>query len=271
MLSDGHQALGQLLYRRGLIPEEVDVRHEAPTRQWVDSLTRPTISFFLFDIQENKEKRETSLQTLRANGRAERRMPPRRIDLFYSVSAFATEVADEHELLWRVLATLMKYPQFPEDVLPDSLRHLEPPVTARMGEKSDSDRLPELWSSLGMPQHPALCYILTAPLDLDISIQAPLVLTRTAKYMDMTREATYETPIQIGGVVRGKAGNPLAGLTVRNVASSAEGATTDPNGAFRLRGVHPGRMRLDVLRQGQLQKQVEITVPAESYEIVLDD
>jgi len=271
MLSDGHQALGQLLYRRGFIPEEVDVRHEAPTKQWVDSLTRPTISFFLFDVQENKEKRETNLQTVRGNGRAERRMPPRRIDLFYSVSAFATEVADEHELLWRVMATLMKFPQFPEDVLPEALRHLDPPISARMGEKADSERLPELWSSLGMPQHPALCYILTAPMDLDISIQAPLVLTRTARYKEPLSDSLYENAIQIGGVVRGRAGNPLEGFTVRNVASAAEGATTDLNGAFRLRGVTPGRMRLDVLKQGKLQKQVEITVPAESYEIVLDD
>jgi hypothetical protein len=165
----------------------------------------------------------------------------------------------------------MKYEQFPEDVLPDSLRHLDPPIRARLGEKSDSERLPELWSSLGMPQHPALCYILTAPMDLDISIQAPLVLTRTTRYKAPLTDTAFDTVMQIGGIVRGKAGNPLAGLTVRNVASAAEGAMTDPNGAFRLRGVAPGRMRLDVLKQGKLQKQVEITVPAESYEIVLDD
>lgn len=147
MLSAVHQSFGQLLHRRGFIPEDVDVRCEAPTRQWVDSLTRPTISFFLFDIQENKEKRDTSLQTVRANGRAERRMPPRRIDLFYSVSAFATEIADEHEILWRTLATLMKYPQIPADVLPNSMKDLDPPFTARMGEQSDTERLPELWNS----------------------------------------------------------------------------------------------------------------------------
>jgi hypothetical protein len=271
MLSDGHQALGQLLYRRGLVPDEVDVRYEAPTREWVTSLTRPTISFFLFDVQENKEKRETNLQVFRGNGRAERRMPPRRIDLFYSVTAFATEVADEHELLWRVLATLMKYQQFPEDVLPESLRDLDPPLTSRLGEKSDSDRLPELWSSLGMPQHPGICYVLTAPMDLDISIEAPLVLTRTARYKDPLSGSLYETATQIGGVVRGKSGNPLPGFTVRNGERAAEGAITDPNGQFRLRGVAPGRMRLDVLKQGKLHKQVEIMVPSESYEIVLDE
>ena len=151
------------------------------------------------------------------------------------------------------------------------MRQLDPPISARMGEKSDSERLPELWGSLGMPQHPALCYILTAPMDLDISIQAPLVFTRTARYKEPFSDVLYENAIQIGGFVRGKAGNPLEGFTVRNAASAAEGAMTDLNGAFRLRGVTPGRMRLDVLKQGRLRKQVELTVPAESYEIVLDD
>jgi Pvc16 N-terminal domain len=271
MLKDSHQALGQLLYRRGKIPEEVDIRYEAPTKQWVDSLIRPTISFFLFDVQENKEKRETNLQTFRGNGRAERRMPPRRIDLMYCVSAFATEVADEHELLWRVLATLMKYEQFPDDVLTDSLRRVEPPLTARIAEHEMSSRLAELWSSLGMPPHAALCYIVTAPMDLDFSIQAPLVLTRTARYRSPVGDATYETALQIGGVVRGKSGNPLDGLMVRRRDSAHEGSITNLEGQFRLGAVPPGRVRLDVLKEGKLRKQVEIEVPAESYEIVLDE
>jgi Carboxypeptidase regulatory-like domain len=109
------------------------------------------------------------------------------------------------------------------------------------------------------------------PLDLDISIQAPLVLTRTAKYETLGRESLYETAIQIGGVVRGRAGNPLVGFTVRPEDSGSEGSTTDPNGEFRLHRVPLGRVRLDVLSKGKLRKQVEVTVPAESYEIVLDE
>jgi Pvc16 N-terminal domain len=271
MFKDSHQALGELLYRRGMIPEEVDVRYEAPTKQWVDSLIRPTISFFLFDVQENKEKRETNLQTFRGNGGVERRMPPRRIDLMYCVSAFATDVADEHELLWRVLATLMKYEQFPEDVLTDGLRRADPPLSARMAGNETSNRLAELWSSLGIPPHAALCYILTAPMDLDFSIQAPLVLTRMSRYKSTVSDATYEATLQIGGVVRGKSGSPLDGFTVRRRGTAYEGSVTNLEGQFRLRGVPRGRLRLDVLKEGKLRKQVEIEVPAESYEIVLDE
>jgi len=271
MLKDSHLALGQLLYSRGMIPPEVDIRYEAPTQQWVDSLIRPTISFFLFDVQENKEKRETNLQTFRGNGRAERRMPPRRIDLMYCVSVFATEISDEHALLWRVLATLMKYEQFPEDVLPDSLREIDPRLTTRIADGDMSNRLADLWSALGMPPHAALGYILTAPMDLDISIQAPLVLTRTARYENLGGDEIYDTALQIGGVVRSKSGKPLDGFTVRRRDSAREGSTTNFEGYFRLGAVPRGRLRLDVLKDGKLRKQVEIDVPADSYEIVLDE
>src|SRR5215471_11999682 len=105
MLNDIHRAVRQLLHSYGRIdPLDVDVKFDTPSDEWVSSLTRPTISIFLFDVQENTEKRESDMQLLRRNGKAERRMPPRRIDLCYMVSALTADVEDEHELLWHVLA-----------------------------------------------------------------------------------------------------------------------------------------------------------------------
>src|SRR5262245_20545464 len=110
MLTNTSHALQQLLWSSGRIDsEEVDIRFEAPTKCWVAPLNRPTINLFLFDVQENTEKRETNVQTVRSNGKAERRLPPRRFDLKYMVSALSTEIEDEHHLLWRILSTLMKY------------------------------------------------------------------------------------------------------------------------------------------------------------------
>src|SRR5437660_12211936 len=100
MLADLHDALRRLLYELGQIsPLEVDVRFEAPTRQWIERLTRPTIDFFLCDLKENVDLRATQFQTNRGNGHAERRAPPRRIDLQYMVSALATDIDDSHRLL----------------------------------------------------------------------------------------------------------------------------------------------------------------------------
>src|SRR5262245_47904139 len=117
MLTEIHQALGQLLWEEGRIPsDEVAIRFEVPTREWICSLTLPTIDLFLFDLKENTDLRQTALQTSVRNGRAEHRMAPRRMDLYYMVSALTTEIEDEHQLLWRALVTLMRFPQLPSAV-----------------------------------------------------------------------------------------------------------------------------------------------------------
>src|SRR5687767_13225386 len=116
MLPDIHLALQRLLFDQGRIPaDEVDVRFDPPTQEWVDTLTRPTINLFLCDVQENTELRSASFETARGNGQGRRIVPPRRIDLLYVISAVTTEIDDEHRLLWRTLATLMRYPRFPAE------------------------------------------------------------------------------------------------------------------------------------------------------------
>src|SRR5437763_5719148 len=127
MLLELHTTLQHLLYKRGHIsPHEIDITFEAPTRERIDKLTRPTINLFLFDLQENTELRQSNYEVTRNNGRAERRLVPRRFDLRYMVSALTTSVEDEHQLLWRVLVTLVQHPQLPAELLSDELRTLEP-------------------------------------------------------------------------------------------------------------------------------------------------
>src|SRR5947208_13954480 len=104
MLLAIHNTLQRLIYERGRInPNEVGIQFEAPTRERIDKLTRPTVNLFLFDLQENTELRQSNYEVTRNNGRAERRLVPRRFDLRYMVSALTTSVEDEHQLLWRVL------------------------------------------------------------------------------------------------------------------------------------------------------------------------
>ena len=62
MLAKIHHAVESLLHEQGRIDNEVDVRFDAPTAKWIASLTRPTVNLFLFDVQENTEKRETNVQ-----------------------------------------------------------------------------------------------------------------------------------------------------------------------------------------------------------------
>jgi len=118
MIADLHPAIRHLLFSRGLIPsDEVDVRFERPTKEWLDSLVRPTINLYLFDIEENTDLRQTNMPVMRGSGGATYRMPPRRFDLRYMVTAFTTVADDEYLLIYRALATLLRYPTLPPSAL----------------------------------------------------------------------------------------------------------------------------------------------------------
>jgi hypothetical protein len=271
MLSAIHSTVVSLLRERGHIdPDDVDVRFDVPSEEWVSSLTRPTISFFLFEVAENTEKRETSPQTRVAGSRAERRMPPRRIDISYMVSVLTADVEDEHELLWRVMATLVRYQEFPDDVLADSLRIVEPAMTARVLGREENRHLLDLWSALGTKPRPALCYVLTAPMDLALTIESPLVLTRTVRYRRSLVDAMTppDVAIQIGGVVRDAGGAVIAGVRVAP-RGSIDGSSTDSGGRYMLQGISSGPLVLSVNGKGLKETVVKFQVPAESYDIVL--
>jgi hypothetical protein len=272
MLSEIHEALKRLLYEQGHIDlHEVNIEFEPPTKQWVNSLTRPTINLFLFDLQENTDLRQTNLQTTRSNSHAIRRMPPRRFDLRYMVSVLTTVVEDEHVLLWRTLVTLLKYPQLPPEILPETLRALEPPLTTQMSKSEEGPRLLDLWNAFEAPPRPALLYIVTAPVDLEIALEAPLVLTRAARYTRFPNGAALpETRFHIGGMVRDQQGAPLAGARVAVEGSAAEGGVTDSAGRFTLFGVPSGAVTLRVTRTDGAPTLVQIEIPSESYEITVE-
>jgi hypothetical protein len=273
MLNAINQAFASLLRDRGLIdPLDVDVRFDMPSEEWVESLTRPTVNAFLFELHENTEKRDAAPMMAINGRRAERRMAPRRIDLLYMVSVLTADIEDENELLWRVLATLMKHQQFPPEVLPDALRTVTPPLVARIASKEEGRNTIDIWSALGTQPRPTICYIVTAPMDLALAIESPLVLTRMARYRRMGErvdEPSRDVGIQIGGFVTTPAGDPVANVLV-SPNGVEKGSMTGANGQYVLRGVPAGPLQLTVKKNGQEQKTVEVHVPAVSYDIVLD-
>jgi hypothetical protein len=272
MLNAINSGLATLLHDKGLLdPRGIDVRFDVPTKDWVASLTRPTVSFFLFELQENTEKRDGAPQTTVNGGRAERRMPPRRIDLHYMVSVLTADVEDEHEVLWRVMWTLMKYPQLPGEVLPDSLRVVTPPLASRVATDGESRNTIDLWTGLGVEPHPAMCYIVTAPMDLALSIEAPVVLTRIAKYQRIAspRSMPVDVGVQIGGTVKTRGGQPVPAARVVP-AGRAGGAVTREDGKYVLDNVPVGDMTVTVQRDGEREHTVQIRVPGDSYDIEVD-
>ncbi|WP_052890464.1 Pvc16 family protein [Thermogemmatispora carboxidivorans] len=243
MLLTMQTVLRRLLYERGQISErEVDIIFEAPTTERIERLWQPTISLFLYAIHENVELRQSSYQTVAANGRAERRPLPRRFDLRYMVTAISSEIEDEQQLLWRVLTTLVRHPQIPEAYLPLEVQALGIPLVAHVGREDEQQVLLSLWNSLGSPPRPALAYTVTVPIELAPVAEAPLVLQRTARYRRLSpgEEQASESGIQLGGLVRNQQGQALAGVHVA-LEGYAEESITDSTGRFVLGHLPPQR------------------------------
>lgn len=272
MLTEIHAALQQLIWEYGRIsPDEVDISFEAPTRERIERLVKPTVSMFLFDLVENTDMRQSNFPATRVGDHAERRMPPRRVDLRYMVSALTSEIEDEHRLLWRVLATLLKYPQLPESLLPDELRGGEVSLTTKTNQMDEGRRLFDVWGGLGATPHPAIYYVVTAPLDLEIVGRSPLVLTRTLRYRRVADDASVDATTDIGGIVRGKSGAPMVGASLAVEGSAREPVLTSAAGEFVISGISEGALRLRVTPAGGGRARTfTLNVPAASYDITLD-
>jgi hypothetical protein len=170
----------------------------------------------------------------------------------------------------------MKYQQLPAEVLADEARSASPPIVARVAAGDDSWNPLAIWSAFGVEPHPALCYVVTAPMDLTHAVEAPLVLTRAARHRRLNDRAADaqqaggdEVRIQIAGTVRNGAGEPLAGVTVVP-EGSGRGVLTAPDGRYLLRGLSEGTVRLMVGRPDGGLKSLQMQVPSRSYDIVLD-
>jgi Pvc16 N-terminal domain/Carboxypeptidase regulatory-like domain len=272
MLADINNTLRQLIYTRAkLEPSEVDIQFDAPTKEWVNSRTKPTVSFFLYDLEENTELRRNALEATQVRSASGgsisvKRPPPRRFNLNYMVSAISTVVEDEHHLLWRVMSALLKNPTIPDELVPDIVRQFEIPLHGRVSQPDDGPRPIDLWNSLETAPRPSLLYVLTVPVDLETEFTAPLVLTRTLRYN--TQEGTFvEAQHHIGGRVVDKLGAPIAGaLVVRNTTQ----IRTDVNGRFVLVGVPEGAVNLEVSVDGKKPRKVKLEVPADHYDVIVE-
>lgn len=272
MLPDLHAAMRRLFHERGNIPPgEVDVRFEAPTRDWTASLVRPTLSMFLFEVQENLELRSTNFQMRTEGSRSYRKADPRLFDFRFLVSVLSSEVEDEHALLWRGLAVLLRHSQLPEEVMPEGLREATDGVgvLCRLDPPDEgAAKLGDVWSALEVPPRPALSCVVTLPVDVETVFEAPLVLTRTARYRRGFTDDPVELGFHIGGTVRDKAGEPVAGVLV-GLEGSTQEIVTDEGGRFVLASVPRGRVSLGASKDGGRTKRFEIEVPSDSYDLTL--
>ena len=163
MIQDVDDTLKALLVQK--VPIDlgaIDIRFEVPTKEWSTGVNRPTLNLFLYDVRENLELRSNQVHRTGSGGAVTVSPAPVRIDLCYMITAWTADVSDEHQLLGRVLTTLLRFPLLPADVLRGSL--INPPFALRAWI-AQTERTPNPWDFWGNVEHrmkAGLSFVITA-------------------------------------------------------------------------------------------------------------
>ena len=176
---------------------------------------------------------------------------------------------DEHRLLARTLMALMRFPEFPADLLPEGLQDQPIPIPLRVGQSDILDKPSDLWSVMDNQQRPGI--VLTATLSFTAYPTEVKPLTRTAEMRSRRAdrpeaEGASRIAISVRGAVISK--KPLTGLRVKLLERGSEAEIT-PDGEFAIRNLQPGEYTLEITAEGVPASEHKIVVPAASYDIKL--
>jgi hypothetical protein len=156
-------------FLRTVVPlpaRDVDVAFEAPDGEWSAALSsRPTVDLYLWDIRPNLSEREFGETIVEeSGGRRFRRDPLPRIDCRYLVTAWTSEVRDEHSLLGDVLSALLLHPVIGAEHLSGAFASVRPLPSLRL-RSGDGTENSDFWSALGGQLKPGLDLVVTVTVD----------------------------------------------------------------------------------------------------------
>jgi hypothetical protein len=156
------------VFLRATVPlprREVDVSFEAPDRDWAAKVSRPTINLYLWDVRRNISDRDFGVVTVHdEHGKPHRRPPLPRIDCRYLVTAWTTDIRDEHSLLGATLAALLVHPELDKQHLQGAYASVIPVPSLEVGAGDGRDNS-DFWSALGGQLKPGLDLTVTATVD----------------------------------------------------------------------------------------------------------
>jgi len=183
LLYDLNKTLEKILIQKGNItPNQIDISFEQPNGQWSARLSRPTLNCWCFDIRENIKLRNMEMTTSRNGNQGRTTLAPRRMDLTYLITAWASKIEDEHQLLWRALAALKRTSSLEARECEGLLRYQTRDVPLLVADTSNTTiNLVDLWGVLDNQMRLGFTLTATVELDVELSIEAPLVLEATIR------------------------------------------------------------------------------------------
>ena len=269
MIDELDEALRELLIRELPVKNnEVDIAFDQPKRDWSARLSRPTINLYLHDIRENvKLRREQRPYELERNSKAVvQQRQPMRVDLHYLLTTWAAAPEDEHRLLARTLMTLMRYPEFPGDLLPEGLQDQPIPIPLKVAQSDTLDKPSDLWSVLDNQQRPGIVLIATLSFSAYPSVVKPLTRQAEVRTGPSDNPAAGHGYISISGMVKSR--KPLVNLRLK-LLERDQAIEPQPNGEYGIRNLQPGDYTLEITADGRKKSQHKLTVPAPNYDVEL--
>ncbi len=269
MFNDVDESLRSLLVADMPIERnEIDISFDRPTREWSGRLSKPTLNLFLMDMREHPMLRNDVPEiTRQADGSARRAVPSRRIDLSYTVTAWAREAEDEHRILSRILATMFRHNRIPEDYLAGQLANTTTNVLTRIMPPDHLTKPADFWGVMDNELHSNLMWVITAPLEAFAPTTGPIV--RTAEFRFSRPDADWmENTFTVGGTVH--AGDDrtagISGVTIEVLGTTLRD-TTGADGKFVFAGVPAGERTWRVTPPEGAPREQVMQVPSESYDI----
>ncbi len=224
-----------------------DISFDVPNRETTARLTRPTLSLFLYHIQENRELRPAPWEGKLSNGHYQDSRPPVRLECYYLITAWSNEVEDEHRLLTGAARVFFRHLKLPDEAIEGSLP-TDHEIRMMVAQPAPIKDIVDIWSVLDNDLKPSVRVTVTVPLDLDVTREIPLV---TERRMELAMEgAIYPLgrPVDVAGLLV-RDGEPVAGASVRMDGATAK---TRIDGTFDLRRVRAGTAAALVAVEGDV-------------------
>jgi len=210
----------------------VDISFDAPDSDWSTGITKPTVNLYLWDVRRNSADAQSGFEVVvDEEGNKTRQKPKPRVDCRYLVTAWTTEMQDEHALLGQVLAAMLDHDFLPPEHLAELYAKVEPIPTLSIASADGKDQS-DFWSALGGQLKPGLDLLVTATVDAGIAWEVgPPVDRYEMEIRDTTVDGAVSEAFLVGGRTDAPPGTP--------VSSPGGAARVGEDGTFLIRA-QPG-------------------------------
>lgn len=248
---------------------DVEIKFDAPNKEWVAALSVPTINAFLYDLRAAKDHHPVEWEVEKNRDGTREHRPPLMMDASYAFSAWTRAVEDEHRLLSQVLAILNAYPQLPADVLAGELTNQPYPLTAKIA-RPRADGAADFWSSFGAAHKASLDYTVTFACLSGMTVERGReVRTQTVRVVqaDGPRATVLELQ-RAGGMVHSADGEPVANAWVA-LPEAGRWTATDAEGRFAFARLASGGYECLVRTTDGQEGHGRLTVPGRGADITV--